>query len=183
MPGERSLLTFAVRALLVLVAVSLVWVALAGPYNRLLVGVTSPVAPDSMTIRVFDSDLLFLQPGSAPPVTLRGLTLHWGLVLVTTLVLAATGLSVKGRLVSLAALLAAVFLTHLVAVALLPRGYAWVAGPGSPSWSGTLVEGLYAVYWGLGPALIAGVWALRYWRPTARRPIPAGMVDGTRDGP
>jgi hypothetical protein len=163
MQGRRNLAIFAVRALAVLIAVSLVWVALADPYNEFLVDAGSWMSPDQTETRVFDSDILYKGTGLSTPVTVRGLTLHWGLVLIATLVASVTGISLRERAASLLGLGALVVLTHVLAVGLLPHGYVWVAEPGSPSWARTLVEGLYSVYWGLAPAMIAGVWALRFW--------------------
>jgi hypothetical protein len=166
--GSRNLLIFAVRALAVLIAVSLVWVALAEFYNDFLVDVSAPISPSGIETRVFDSDLVFLQTGLSSPVTVRGLTLHWGLVLNITLVLLVSGITLLARAASLVVLGAVVIFTHVLAVGLLPHGYIWVADPGSPDWASTLVDGLYAVYWGLGPAVIAGVWALLFWMRRAR---------------
>lgn len=151
-----------------LIALSLVWVALAEPYNELLAKTASPINPDGTTIRVFGADLSFSVPGLGQPITVRGLTLHWGLVLLTALTVAATGITLKARVASLGGLWVAVFVTHWLAVGLLPHGYAWAAGAGAPTWAGRLIDSLYSIYWGLVPALIAGVWMLRYWLPQAR---------------
>jgi hypothetical protein len=187
MQGRRNLAIFAVRALAVLIAVSLVWVALADPYNEFLVNAGSWMSPGQIETRVFDSDISYLGTGLSTPVTIRGLTLHWGLVLITTLVASVTGISLRERATSLVALGALVIVTHVIAIGLLPHGYVWVAEPGSPGWARTLVEGLYSVYWGLAPAMIAGVWALRFWLRRVReneksRPTHEGQTGTSNTG-
>jgi len=130
--GRRNLLIIAVRALAALIAVSLVWVALAEFYNEFLVGVSAPISPNGTETRVFDSDIVFLQTGLSSSVTVRGLTPHWRLVLNTTLVLSVSGITLLARSASLPGLGALVIFTHVLAVGLLPHGYLWVADPGSP---------------------------------------------------
>ena len=187
MQGSRNLAVFAVRALAVLIAVSLVWVALADPYNEFLVTVASPISPGQTETRVFDSDIVYLGTGLSTPVTVRGLTLHWGLVLIVTLVASVTGISLRERAASLLGLGALVIVTHVLVVGLLPHGYVWAANPGSPGWEMTLAEGLYSVYWGLAPAMIAGVWALRFWLRRVReaeksRPTHGGQTGTSNTG-
>ena len=170
-----------------LIAVSLVWVALAELYNDFLVDVSAPISPKGTETRVFGSDRVFLQTGLSSPVTVPGLTLHWGLVLNITLVLSVSGITLLARSASLLGLGAVVIFTHVLAVGLLPHGYIWVADPGSPTWAATLVDGLYAVYWGLVPAMIAGVWALRFWLRRARetqksRPTHEGRTGTSNTG-
>ncbi len=132
--------------------------ALAKPYNHFLVDVSLPISPDGTETRVFDSDLVIFQLGFATPVMVRGLTLQWDLVLVTTRVLSVSGITPLARPASLFGLGAVVVFTHMLVVGLLPHGYAWVAEPTSPSLSITVVDGLYAVYRALVPATTAGEW-------------------------
>jgi len=67
------------------------------------------------------------------------------------------------------------FLLHVAGVALLARGVLWAASGGSPEGSGELVLRLFAIFWGLLPALTGGAWAYFYWLPRAAEgPAPKG---------
>lgn len=173
MLGHARLLTFCFRALVLLLLIAMVWIGLAEPYNEALVAVARPAAPDGVAMRAIGTDILLEHELFAQPVSVRGLTLHYGLVLMVVLVLAAVDVWPLSRVGWLVTFLAGLFVTHAVAVMLLPHGYVWAARGDSPSWAGTLVSSLYTVYWGLLPALAAGAWCLWYWLPRVRRSAAA----------
>ena len=79
--------------------------------------------------------------------------------------LSAVGIGVMPRLGWLLAMGAGAFLIHVVGVALLARGVLWAAEPNSSQDAGQLVFSSFAVFWGLIPALIGGMWCIIYWRP------------------
>jgi hypothetical protein len=171
MLGHGRLLTFCFRALVLLLLVAMLWIGLAEPYNKALVAVARPVAPDGVAMRALGTDIMLEHPLFAQPVSVRGLTLHFGLVLMVVLVLAAVDVRPLARVGWLVTFVAGLFVAHTVAVMLLPYGYVWAARGDSPPWAGTLVSSLYAVYWGLLPALAAGAWCLWYWLPRVRRSV------------
>ena len=85
-------------------------------------------------------------PGELAPVSLDGFTLHYGLILLTVLVLAAVGVEVLPRIAWLAGLLATTFALHIVGVTLLARGIAWASEGGGAADSGTFVYSSFAVF-------------------------------------
>ena len=96
---------------------------------------------------------------------------------MAVLVLAAVGIGVTARVGWLLGMGVGAFLLHAIGVALLARGVGWTLIDPSAEGSGTLVFGLFAVFWGLVPALIGGAWCFMYWLPRASgkgtRPVPS----------
>ena len=84
---------------------------------------------------------------------------------MAVLVLSSVGIGVMPRLGWLPAMSAGAFLIHVVGVQLLARGVLWAAEPNSEEEAGHLVFSLFAVFWGLIPAVVGGMWCIMYWRP------------------
>jgi hypothetical protein len=102
---------------------------------------------------------------AARPFYVDGFTLHYGLILITVLILASVGLGLLPRIGWLLAFGAGGFLLHVVGVAMLARGVAWASTDSSAEDSVSLVLRLFAIFWGLLPALAGGAWAVLYWLP------------------
>lgn len=160
MLGRSRLITFAVRALVLLILLSVLWANVARPYNDALAAVAGPL---------MSNDLSFEHPNIPEDMTIDGLTLHFGLVLMGVLVLAAVGVPPVARIGWLLALWSGAFAVHVVGVALLGQGLAWAGDPAAPDFSGRLVFSLFAVFWGLLPAVVRGVWCFVYWLPRVAR--------------
>jgi hypothetical protein len=172
--GTARLLTFSVRALILLLLISMLWISLAERYNQALVAVAQALLPDGLSLKALGSHILIDYSEQAAPVSVDGLTLHYGLILLAVLVLAAVGIGVLPRVGWLLAMGAGAFLLHVIGVAMLARGVAWAAGDASAGRSGALVFSLFAVLWGLLPAVFGGAWCFMYWLPraAARPPSP-----------
>ena len=145
--------------------VSILWIGVAERYNEALVAVAAPLLYGELTVTALGSHLLIEEPDAFQPLSIDGLTLHFGLVLMAVLVLAAVGVSAASRIRWLALMVAGSFLLHVVGVVLLARGVAWSLGTESPDESGRLVFSLFAVFWGLLPAVLGGLWCVKYWLP------------------
>ena len=165
MPSGASLLAFSFRAVLLLLLVPLLWLPLAERYNDILAAAAMGLLPDWLSLNTVGSHILISYSPQAGPVSVEGLALHYGLVLMTVLVLAAVGVGVRARIGWLVGLWSGLFVLHIVALVLLARGVAWAHGDHTAVWADSLVFGLYAIFWGLAPALIAGAWAFGYWLP------------------
>lgn len=162
MLGTGRLLTFALRALALVVVVPILWLTVATRYNSVLASASEALLPGSYSVGVAGSHILFEHDDLAVPVSIDGYTLHYGLILVTILVLAAVGIGLVPRLVSLVAMGAGVLVLHVVGVTLLAVGVAWAANGDD-----TLVFSVFAVFWGLLPAALGGAWSVMYWIPRA----------------
>ena len=58
--------------------------------------------------------IVFNIPGIIPSVSINGLVLHYGLIFLVVLVLAAVGIGISARLRWLVAMVAGAFLTHVL---------------------------------------------------------------------
>lgn len=183
MLGTSRLLAFALRALVLLLLVSMLWISVAKRYNEGIISLARPLLPDDVSIRVLGSHILVENQALVPSLSIDALTLHSGLVLMVVLVLAAVGVGVRSRLAWLLAMVCGAFLLHIVGVALLSRGVVWAASASAPSEAGRLVFSLFAVFWGLLPAVMAGLWCFLYWIPRlrGRSPTPQGGRDAFRE--
>ena len=126
--------------------------------------------PEDISLKAVGSHILVEHPNLDSPLSIEGLTLHFGLVLlaVLVLVLAAVGIGAVARVGWLIGMEAGAFVAHVIGVVLLARGVAWAAGSTSPESSSTLVFSLFAVFWGLLPPVVGGAWCFLYWLPRAR---------------
>ena len=175
MLGRSRLITFAVRALVLLILLSVLWANVARPYNDALAAVAGPLMSDDLSVRALGSHLSFEHPNIPDDMTIDGLTLHFGLVLMGVLVLAAVGVPPVARIGWLLALWSGAFAVHVVGVTLLGQGLAWAGDPAAPDFSGRLVFSLFAVFWGLLPAVVGGCLVLRLLAP----PCGARSVRGS----
>lgn len=164
MLGTGRLLTFAFRALVSLITISILWSLVAGYYNDLLVALARPMTPGDVVLRSPGTLLAFEAPRLMEPLTVDAFTLHFGLILLMVLVISAVGLGAVERVRWLAAMALGSLLYHVVGVILLSYGISWAARGGSSR----LVFSLFAVFWGLVPAAGGGVWAFAYWLPRVR---------------
>jgi hypothetical protein len=175
-PGTARLLTFSVRALALLLLISILWLYAAKAYNGLLTAFAKPFLPDGLSIKVLGTGIYFQAADSTYPVAIDGLTLHYGLILLAVIVLAAVGISILPRIGWLVTLSLGTFLTHIAGVALLAHGVSWVASSEFPDESSRIMFSLFAASWGLLPALAGGIWCVMYWIPAVSRgaaPLPS----------
>lgn len=163
--ADTRLLVFALRATALVFAASVAWMPLAVHYNRVLIELVSPLIGSGATVRAAGSSFIFETPGLVAPLYIDGLTLHWGFILLTALVTAAVGLSLTKRLRWLAAAAGLMATAHILGLASLSYGLAWLDSAASPEYAADLTVGLFAGFWSLFPFVVGGVWAWRYWLP------------------
>lgn len=140
MLGTSRLLTFAFRALVLLLLIPILWRGVAERYNEALVAVAGVLLPDGLSLDALGSHILIEDVRLAKPVSIEGFTLHYGLVLLAVLVLAAVGVSTTARVGWLVGMGLGVFVLHTIGVALLARGVAWASVSDSSESSGDLVS-------------------------------------------
>ena len=182
MLGTARLLTFSFRALVLLLLVPMVWLLVAERYNEALVALAQRLLPDSLSLKAIGSHILIEHTSKGLPVSIEGLTLHYGLVLLAVLVLAAVGIRLVARVGWLLGMGVGVFLLHVIGLMLLARGVAWAADSSSADSSGTMVYSLFAIFWGLLPAIIGGAWCFMYWLPrVSEQPKRATAIQNSPD--
>ena len=165
MLGKSNLLAFSFRALVLLLLVPLLWLTVARQYNEALVVLAQRLLPDGLALSALGTHIMIDYSEAARPFSVDGFTLHYGLILMTVLILASVGLDLLPRIGWLLAFAAGGFALHVVGVALLARGVAWSSADSSAGGSVSLVLRLFAIFWGLVPAVAGGAWALLYWLP------------------
>ena len=178
MLGKSSLLAFSFRAFVLLLLVPLLWLTVARQYNEALVVLAQKLLPDGPAVSALGTHIMIEYSAAARPFSVDGFTLHYGLILITVLILASVGIGLLHRIVWLLGFGAGGFVLHVVGVALLARGVAWASTDTSAADSVSLVLRLFAIFWGLLPALAGGAWAFLYWLPRtsvqpASEPVPA----------
>ena len=87
MLGTPRLLTFALRAIVLIVLISILWISVARPYNEALVFLAQPLIPDSVSMKALGSHIIIDDSRLSSPLSIDGLTLHFGLILMAALVL------------------------------------------------------------------------------------------------
>ena len=167
-----SLLTFSLRALIVLLVLSVLWVNVAGPYNEVLVAAAGPLLPSEVSLRALGAELIYDHPQLAESASVRGYAMHYGAILMAVLVLAAVGIGLVARVGWLLASAAGFFLLHIAGVVVMAWGIDWAATRPGSDMPGTLVLALFAAFWGLVPAVAGGAWCILYWRPRVGTAAP-----------
>jgi hypothetical protein len=159
------LLTFALRALVLLLLVPLVWITVADGYNDAIAAPVRVLLPDDLSVKAVGRHILIQGQGGGAPVSIDGFTLHYGLILLAVLVLAAVDIGFLPRIAWLLSLAAGAYLTHVIGLTLLSLGVSWASTAASNGNPGGLVYSLFAVFWGLLPPIVGGAWAVWYWLP------------------
>ncbi len=167
MLGTPKLLTFAFRALVLLLFVIL-WLGVAREYNQALARLAGRMLPDNAVVWELGVEIVYESPVFSDKVAIDGLTLHFGLILLAVLVLAAVGIGLLPRLAWLVGMMSGAFVVHVGVVAILGRGLIWAAQTDSPESSTRFVLSLFAVFWGLVPPAVGGIWCFTYWLPRLR---------------
>ena len=163
------LLTFSFRALVLVLLLPVVWLTVAARYNEALVGLARALVPDGLSLTAVGNHILIDHHRLASPVSIDAFTLHYGLLLLAVLVLAAVGIGVVPRVGWLLGMGLGAFVVHVIGVALLARGVAWALGGTSVQDPSSVVLSVFAVLWGLLPAIAGGAWCFAYWLPRVSR--------------
>ncbi len=164
MLGTSRLLTFTFRVLVLVLLLPLLWLAVA-----------ESILPAEFSLRVIGSHIIFSHLSHAS-ISIEGFALHYGLILLSALILGAVGIGVLPRIGWLVGLGAGTYLLHVVGVTMLARGVVWASTNTAES-SGDLVFSAFAVFWGLIPPIIGGAWVLWYWLPRVADVPPSDRQD------
>ena len=168
-------------ALLALLLLALVWLYLAPAYDRVLVALAGPISPSTVDLGTQGLRITLsyrpLETGQPPSTRIHGLTLHAGILLLSSLILATPRCSWRTRAGGLAVAWLAFLVLNAGSVALLAWGLAWTM-EGGPLTLSNLASMLPLAYVGL-PALAGAGWCLRLWAP-ALGFLPARGVGRTR---
>ena len=164
------LLHFLLRSICILILISILWLAVAEHYNKALVFISEPFVPDERSIQVTNTHIFFedsTNPGSEPKrlFSIDALTLHHGLILMCSVILAANGIRVfdKGKSIILLSFLS--FCVHVTLLPLLGNSLSSNADAYHVTSYDANTLKPFAVAWGLFPAVLCVGWCFLYWLP------------------
>ena len=172
----RLVLTFAGRAIGILIVISLLWgFLLAAPYNRVLVAITDNISGADIVLgEEFDEEdrqQNFLKEDSIvvgigqPEETyeiygfIPGSALHYGMLLVISLIVATPGLTWRRRLIFIPIALVIMFIIHLITILI----FASVSLSGMNPYPFIIL--FISLGTGLFPIIVWGVLCYKYWWP------------------
>jgi hypothetical protein len=165
-----SYVFLAVRTLAVVVIAASTWPLVSDAYDRLIAAAASSFAPGEVALSAASGRiyLSFDGAGDAGRLSIEGIVLHFCLILMTALVVSTPGLSPYRVAGWLPAVFGILFGLHVAGLALLARGLDTAYGGGRDgSVVGQVMSG-FAIFWGLLPAVLGGLWCYRYWLPGLR---------------
>ena len=136
-------------------------------YNRFLASVASAFVPSGHSVKAIGLRFFLDGPGATPSVTVDALTLEWGLILLSVLVLSAVGIGLPQRLRWLAVFLGLSLVTQISGLVFMSFAMGLASGTDSAGFLGRSTFGAFAVLTGLLPAIIGGVWCFAVWLPMA----------------
>jgi hypothetical protein len=178
-PRTRLVLIFAGKAVGLLIAISVLWsFFIAMPYNRALVAVTDRLSKADIILAAdfdeqtrqensLEEDYICIASRQPGEILLYGYipgsALHYGMLLVISLIGASPALARRRRLIFIPLAILIMFLVHLITILVFARvSFAGVAAPQHLS-----VILFVTLGTALFPALVWGVLCYKYWWPRA----------------
>lgn len=167
---NTKLIHFFLRSICILILISILWLTVAEQYNKALSFISGPFVPDGKSIRVTDTHIFFEDSTDSETepkrlFSLDAFTLHHGLLLMWSVILAAhrVGFFVKAKSIILLSLLS--FCVHVTLLPLLGNSLSSNADAYYVDRYNANVLKLFAVSWGLFPAVLCVGWSFFYWLP------------------
>ena len=172
---RNRLLIFAGTAIVVLIVLAVLWSFLiATPYNRALVAVTDPLSSaeiklgedfeqaDRLQLGLKEGNIYFAELQEGELVLhgwIEGPSLHYGMLLVISLIAATPGLTWQRRLKYIPLAVVILFILHIITVLI----FAKISLSGTDPSRSPFVTLFIILGTALFPALIWGALSLRYW--------------------
>lgn len=181
MSSRRKLLSFVVKVVIVIVIMAPIWVMVVPGYNHALAVSADKVTPSSIGFRTEDNSILIdsQQGETGVTLTVHGLSLQYGLVVLLALIIATPGLKIRKRLKFIIIALVAMFIIHvigMVVIGILARSIS----PEHPSVAGNPLYILIAsIGFDLFPILVWLGLSFKYWLPLSNgstRTIPQNRI-------
>ena len=113
---------FIMKAIGFLIIIAVVWYFITPAYNSLLLAVVDKITSSELTLLLKqDTIYIYLQNVSNPIAGIYVSSLHYGLLVVVSLILATPGLRIYRRLRSIVIAFIAIFVVHIISVALFAQ--------------------------------------------------------------
>ncbi len=167
MRSGRSLTAWTGAAVLALVLLSSAWWFIGPKYSHAVAASGGALTSPKVRVSSDGNQIVIVYQGPSESLQLfsivRGLTLSFGPILLTALILATLSCSWRRRLAAVAVSWAGFFLVHVLTVTLLGWGVFWTMEGGPVTLAG-LRPVVPLAYMAL-PAVVGAAWCLRYWFP------------------
>ena len=156
---STRLLHFFVRSICILILISILWLTVAEHYNRALAFISEPFVPDGRSIQVTDTHIFFedsttSETASNKLFSIDALTLHHGLILMCSVILAANGIRLFDKTKSIFLLSLISFCVHVTLLPLLGNSVPSNADAYYIDRYDISTLKLIAVAWGMFPAAL-----------------------------
>ncbi len=165
--------TFLAVAVGCIALLSVAWIWLGVGYNSLVIGVLSPVAPDTVILEQDGHDIQVIVPGEegdsedSSSTAVHSMAMTYGLIVAVSVLLAVPRLRLRARITLLLATVLVAFLSHEVGLYILVQRLESVALDATRS-AGSLPRALVFA-WLFIPSLIWAPVLLRQWNPMPAR--------------
>lgn len=167
MRSRRSLAAWTGTTVLALILLSGAWWFIGPTYSHAVAASGGALTTSQVRVSSDSNQIVILYQGAREPphlfTTVRGLTLSFGPLLLTALILATLSCPWRRRAATIAASWAGFFLVHVLTVTLLGWGVLWTVEDGRVTlvWLRPVVPLAYMAL----PAVVGAAWCLRYWFP------------------
>ncbi len=158
---------------------SLAWIWLGVGYVDLLLRTVSPLAPATVLLEQQDHEVLFVArsaTGSTVQAGMHGMTMAYGLILATAVLVAMPGLALRARLILLGVAGLTAFVAHVVGLYMLAQRLDSIVSYAAVPKEFAALAGTLTYVWLFVPSLVwapALMWRwrlLRWGPPSPRRP-------------
>ena len=113
---------FIMKAIGFLIVISVVWYFITPAYNSLLLAVVDKITSSELTLLLRqDTVYIYIQNVSNPIAGIYVSSLHYGLLVVVSLILATPGLRIYKRLRSIVIAFLAIFVVHIISITLFAQ--------------------------------------------------------------
>jgi len=160
------------------IVISVVWYFITPAYNSLLLAVVDKVTSSYLTLLLKqDTIYIYIQNVPDPVAGIYVSALHYGLLVVVSLILATPGLGIYRRLISIVIAFIAIFAVHIISVALFAQ--TTLSGTGGPMERNPLIVLFAIIGADLFPILIWGILSYRNLMARTEK-SPAGNKTGAK---
>lgn len=167
MRSRRSLAAWTGTTVLALILLSGVWWFTGPKYSHAVAASGAALTSPRVSVSSDGNQIVILYQGPSESLhrltIVRGLTLSFGPLLLTALILATLSCPWRRRAATVTVSWAGFFLVHVLTVTLLGWGVLWTeeGGPVTHVWLRPVIPLAYMAL----PAVVGAAWCLRYWFP------------------
>ena len=145
---------FLFRCVILFLLIGIAFFPIIDIYNKILIDMSHFFISESVSLRNFGSDIEIStsSPTSLSPMYLDSLTLYSGMIIALSVVLAAVGITLINRMISLVVIFSLCLFFQVVGISYVASSLNLGQEPN-----------LFSVGWTLLPAFIVSIWAYIFW--------------------